>query len=997
MEIHEWLPTKLGRDILTQKYLQPGETLDQFFDRVSGGDPKVRKLIVEKRFLPAGRILSNRGVDRKGSLSNCYVITPPEDNIESIWECSMKMARTYSYGGGCGTDLGKIAPAGAAVDNEARQSSGSASFMKLYSVTTELIGQNGRRGALMLSMPVSHPDIEKFIHAKEKNGDLSTANISVRVSDDFMRAVEADADWHTSFTRPETGDTVEHTFRARDLFHQIAENAWDNGEPGVLFWDAVKRRSYLEYDPEFEFAGTNPCLTGDTLIQTVDGEIPIRELVGKKPYVYSMDSGGKLVIARAERVWKTRENAQLVEVVTSRGSLRCTPDHLIHTRNRGWVAAADLKRGDKVTGLNRSMKDEIHVAVALSGTKKYVPEHRFIMAAFQDISGKDVHHIDNDTLHNVRSNLEVLEHSDHSRISNTGRKIEVVRNGKGQYVRKEQKAPVYSINQGKGTGTNWFVQSVTWLENKEDVYDMTVPETHNFVANRIVVHNCGEEPLPAGGSCLLGSMNLAAYVLRPFRPDAAFDFDAFSEDVRIAVEELNRILDEGRGKHPLREQRESVTKWRQIGLGVMGLGDALAMLNLQYGSGGAVDECAHIAKILRGSALLESVALGKRDGSYPAFKEEAINGSRMIPQTVYISALRNSQILTCAPTGSISTMLGISGGIEPIFSVEGFSRKTESLHGETVVYDDNTSYSVRLWEEMYPGVDLPDCFVGAHEIPWEQRLRTQSAWQRYIDAAISSTVNLPHDATVEDVEALYMRAWRLGLKGVTVFRDGCRRAGVLTEGKAEQTDGTAAKELARGEIADVPEGLTYQKHKLHTGCGTLYLFVGVDEDGNVHDVYTNASGDGGCPVNTVAVSRSISMQLRAGVPIEKIAEQMDKAGVCPSYQRARGAKKPISSGKSCPSSIGRVLLEYARAAKKPTVQPTEAAGAKIAPEVKQPSGGQKRCEAGRAGGCAAVGGSDALQMRRPLYGGRPCPECGAEMMEQGGCPVCPNCGYSRCG
>lgn len=768
MEIHEWLPTKLGRDILTQKYLQPGETLDQFFDRVSGGDPKVRKLIVEKRFLPAGRILSNRGVDRKGSLSNCYVITPPEDNIESIWECSMKMARTYSYGGGCGTDLGKIAPAGAAVDNEARQSSGSASFMKLYSVTTELIGQNGRRGALMLSMPVSHPDIEKFIHAKEKNGDLSTANISVRVSDDFMRAVEADADWHTSFTRPETGDTVEHTFRARDLFHQIAENAWDNGEPGVLFWDAVKRRSYLEYDPEFEFAGTNPC---------------------------------------------------------------------------------------------------------------------------------------------------------------------------------------------------------------------------------------GEEPLPAGGSCLLGSMNLAAYVLHPFRPDAVFDFDTFSMDVKTAVEELNRILDEGRDKHPLQEQRESVSKWRQIGLGVMGLGDALAMMNLRYGSDEAIQKCTHIAKILRGSALMESIALGERDGSYPAFKEDAINASRMIPQTVHLSALRNSQILTCAPTGSISNLLGISGGIEPIFSVEGFSRKTESLHGETVVYDDNTSYSVRLWQEMYPGVELPDYFVGAHDIPWEKRLRTQAAWQKYIDAAISSTVNLPNSATVEDVEKLYLRAWKLGLKGVTVFRDGCRRAGVLTEGKAaaDQAEENAPKELVRGEIADVPEGLTYHKHKLHTGCGTLYLFVGVDENGNVHDVFTNASGDGGCPINTVAVSRSISIQLRAGIPIEKIAEQMDKAGVCPSYQRARGAKKEVSPGKSCPSSIGRVLLEYARAVKSTAAEPSETAGAKIAPEVQQPLGDQKRCEASRAGGCAAVGGSDALQMRRPLYGGRPCPECGAEMMEQGGCPVCPNCGYSRCG
>lgn len=180
----DWLgnDNKLGIDIWEKKYQYNNETFDMWLDRVSSGDKELRQLIVEKKFLFGGRILSNRGLNKDGlkiSYSNCYVLTPPEDNIESIFECASKLARTFSYGGGCGIDISKLAPRGAKVNNTAKETSGAVSFMDLYSMVTGLIGQNGRRGALMLSIDCSHPDIEEFIEIKSDLDKITKANISI--------------------------------------------------------------------------------------------------------------------------------------------------------------------------------------------------------------------------------------------------------------------------------------------------------------------------------------------------------------------------------------------------------------------------------------------------------------------------------------------------------------------------------------------------------------------------------------------------------------------------------------------------------------------------------------------------------------------------------------------------------------------------------------------------------------------------------------------------
>ena len=166
MTVEQWLgkDNLLGIDIWMRKYRKNEESFDEWLDRVSGNNEAIKALIIEKKFIPGGRILSNRGItDTRVTYSNCYVITPPEDNIESIFESRKKLARTYSYGGGCGIDLSKLAPAGAAINNAAKHTSGAVSFMELYNLTTRLIGQNGRRGALMMSMDIEHPDVLDFI------------------------------------------------------------------------------------------------------------------------------------------------------------------------------------------------------------------------------------------------------------------------------------------------------------------------------------------------------------------------------------------------------------------------------------------------------------------------------------------------------------------------------------------------------------------------------------------------------------------------------------------------------------------------------------------------------------------------------------------------------------------------------------------------------------------------------------------------------------------
>jgi len=962
MTEQEWLnDNQLSLDIWHKKYQVDNESFEHWLDRVSGGNQDIRQLILEKKFLFGGRILASRGVtDRRVTYSNCYVIAPPRDNIESIFETASKLARTYSYGGGCGVDISNLRPKGTIVHNAAKSTSGAISFMDFYSYVTGLIGQSGRRGALMISISCKHPDIEEFINLKTKAGVCEKANISIRVSDEFMEAAIQDRDWITEFTSPETG-TITKTFKAKDLLKLLAKRNWEWAEPGLLYWDRIAHYNMLDNDDAFAYAGVNPCLTGDSLIQTVEGEIPIKELVGSTPFVYCMDSDGNLAIRKAVKVWKTRKNAQLVEVIAGKGRLICTPDHRIFTTNRGWVEAANLQKGDKIKGLNRQTTGHKYCSVSLSGTK-YEKEHRFIARHFYDIEDMDVHHINDNGFDNRLSNLEVITHEEHSKLSNTGRVIEVNRDETtGRYLPKEEHTGRTCRNLGKEVGINWYIQEVRTLDYTEDVYDMTIEDTHNFIANGFVVHNCAEEPLPAGGSCLLGSINLSEFVTNPFTDKAKMNWISLVEAVEIAISGLNEVLDEGMMLHPLQEQRDSVNKWRQVGLGTMGLADMLIKLGIAYGSNKALEITERVYKLIAATAVQASIKLATFSGCYPMCDKEKLANSSFIKSLnlpdemisdIRTYGLRNSQLLTCAPTGSIATMLQVSTGVEPNFALK-YTRKTQSLNGKDTYYEVFAKIVDDYIGDRYgEDIKLPDYFVESKDIASIDRIKMQAVLQKYTDASISSTINLPKEATVEDVYNIYVEAWKHGLKGCTVYRSGCFREGILTTKKPINMQAVGApkrpKELpcdihkvkVKGENFIVCVGLYEEKPyevfvfrlknniELTDTRGTITKLKKGVYSLESKDLIINNLLNTDITVEEKAATLYSSMLLRHGISLEYIIKT---------------ARKVNDNIISFSSAMCRVLSKYL-----------------------------------------------------PKDTGESCPECGEKLIRTGGCVSCPSCGYSRC-
>ncbi|OLA71496.1 MAG: ribonucleoside-diphosphate reductase, adenosylcobalamin-dependent [Ruminococcus sp. 37_24] len=757
MTVQEWLGTEnqLGQDIWERKYRYENETFDEWINRVSGGNSEIANLIKEKKFLFGGRILANRGLENKGrkiSLSNCYVIEPPEDNIESIFDCAKKLARTYSYGGGCGVDISKLSPRGAKVNNAAKETTGSVSFMDLYSMVTGLIGQAGRRGALMLSLSCEHPDLEEFIGIKSDLDRVTKANISIRITDKFMAAVKNKTPFTLSFTRLETGETITKEIDAYEMFHKMCEMNWDYAEPGMLFWDRINNWNLLSCDDEFEYAGTNPC---------------------------------------------------------------------------------------------------------------------------------------------------------------------------------------------------------------------------------------AEEPLPAGGSCLLGSINLAEFAC-----DTGFDFESFKHCVKSSVIALNEVLDEGLPLHPLKEQRESVYDWRQIGLGIFGLADLLIKLGIKYGSPEAIDLCDMIGHTMADMAIKTSAVLAKEYGVYPKYKPEAVEQSAFYSKNalgetkelVESFGLRNSQLLTIAPTGSLSTMIGVSGGIEPIFA-NYYTRKTESLKGHDEYYKVYTPIVKEYMEKhgLKDDSELPDYFVTAQTLDYKNRIYMQSIWQSHIDASISSTVNVPNDFTVEQVEGLYMTAWDAGLKGVTIFRDGCKRAGILTTSSTKENDAIEeTKPLPRGYIVVADDNVIGLKRKIMSGCGSLHVVAMFDPiSGELLETYISKGSTGGCQSNLAAVSRLISLSARAGVDVYTIADQLQSCPACPSYVGRTMTKHDTSKGKCCPDAVANALIEMYK-----EMQESISDGDKdISTSVKTQTI-KKNIEGKEYTVNAEIK--------------NPCPVCGEELTFEGGCNVCKNCGWSKC-
>jgi len=348
------------------------------------------------------------------------------------------------------------------------------------------------------------------------------------------------------------------------------------------------------------------------------------------------------------------------------------------------------------------------------------------------------------------------------------------------------------------------------------------------------VNPCAEETLPAFGSCNLSSINLAEFVNDPFTKDARFDHNRFGEMVREGVRYLNEVLDENMNLHPLPQQRQMSKDLRQIGLGIMGAADMFIKLGVKYGSSESIEFIHKIGRTMINEALRQSALLAKDEGTFPWYKREAIlkspflisNADEDVLELIKKYGLRNSQLLTIPPTGSISTLIGCSNGLEPIFQVS-YTRKSESLHHIDTYYKVFTSIVKEYMDrnDIINEEDLPDYFITTSNLNYMDRIQVQAAWQQYIDASISSTVNVPNEFTVEEVEQLYLYAWEQGLKGITIYRDGCARSGILitNKSKASKLDRidelkNELNELAAAQLEDDPDTCPMcGGHLMHSG------------------------------------------------------------------------------------------------------------------------------------------------------------------------------------
>ncbi len=550
-----WSDNDERQDLILVKYLLHNESKMNFLKRVSYSKPSIEKIFRHKEAIFAGRNLY--AIGREGNItgSNCYVTEDPEDNLESIYKVDYQIARTYSYGGGQGLNLSKIRPKGGKVNNSSNTTPGVMVFAEKYSHTTLNTQQDQRRGALMLVLNVDHPDIIEFITTKLDLSKINGANISIALTDKFMRAVKNDEVWPMRFETPY--EIIEKTVKAKLLEELIAYSAHTMGDPGIMFIDNMNDYHFLsEYD-DVKFTATNPC---------------------------------------------------------------------------------------------------------------------------------------------------------------------------------------------------------------------------------------GEQPLMPHGSCNLASVNVKAFVKKPFTKEAYFNFERFEyvvSEMIIALDDLLTMLGD---RHALQEQRDHVKKYREVGLGIMGLADLALAMGKPYGSPEFLEFLDVLMKRMLNAAVKASALNAKEKGTFPVYDYNKISASRFYKETidpetdalVKKHGLRNSRLISVAPTGSISNILGISGGVEPFFQIN-YTRRIISMFDE--------EKKITVWEktplEMAKALDvepeqLPEwAKITSQNLKFEDRANVQAVIQKYVDTAISSTFNIPNNASIQDVMNIYMTAWEKGLKGATVFRDRCAKIGIL--------------------------------------------------------------------------------------------------------------------------------------------------------------------------------------------------------------------------
>ncbi len=737
----------LAIDVLRNKYLAPNEKGPmQMWQRIAKALSSVEhdkefwynkflEILFDFKFIPGGRVMHGAGREeakRRPTLSNCYVIPIEDDSLEGIYRGLSEAAMVYRTGGGVGTDLSILRPEGASVNATIDKSPGATAFMNLFSESTNTVSQAGRRGALMLTIRVDHPDVEKFITIKNDPLRLKVAhaNVSVLITHEFMNAVLNDSNFDLRFK-----GKVYKTVKAKELWLKIIRNAHSSAEPGILFWDTMK-----EY-------------------------------------------------------------------------------------------------------------------------------------------------------HNV-----------------------------------EYAAPLSSTNP------------------------------------------CGEQPLAAYTACNLGNINLTKFV----NVDGVFDFEELAEVTHTATRFMDNVIDYNMDNHAFEKIKKSVANDRRIGLGITGLGDALAKMHIRYDTQEGIDATEKIMRVIRDESYKTSIELAKERGAFPLFNWEGYSQSKFvqslpaeIQNEIHTHGIRNGTVLTLPPVGTGSIVGQTSSGIEPIFCTS-YVRRVKNDDGQT--FNEYKVYHPLVKQMFGSDEQLPEYIVTAHDIDPFFRVKMQGAIQKYIDSSISSTVNLAEETSVETIADIYIQAYKAGLKGITVYREGSRQGILITDDYAKklaeqtQAEGVTLSEPSNRKPRRRPKQTFGITERINTGEGYLYVTINSDENGLCEVFTTIGKAGGNAAAQSEAISRLISLALRSGIDPWEIVNQLK--GISGPTSVWESGEKILST----PDAIGKAMERY-----------LNSHGNKFI--VHKPTNDAKQ--------------NTARTTSLPKENGS-CPDCGGNVVYTSACVMCNNCGWSKC-
>ena len=644
---------------------------------------KIYKLMCETKFLPNSPAF-NAGTKIK-NYSACFAL-PLHDSMESIFQTLKTAALIFQSGGGVGVDFSEIRPVGSPVKSTQGVASGVISFATVYNAAIETIKQGGkRRGAAIGLLPISHPEVIEWIHAKDEGKTLSNFNLSVIITKEFMEAVKNNAMWELKFK-----EKIYKTISAKELFEMICKHAWKTGDPGIVFIDNINKYNCHKHIGLVH--NTNPCWTGDTRIWTIYGEKRFDELIGKNIPVLTLNDNNKLCFKMMRDIKKTQSNANIIEITIKSGQLgkskniitilKCTPDHKLFLRNGEIKEAKDLKLNDRLDSVYRGKANQ-KGRIGLSTTKKESIQEHLVVVEWKygrkpNYPEEHCHHIDNNCANNHPDNLQILPASQHNseamlmdknpmykiwdeRNPLFGKPVdgknnpryrkdiddnEIIKMRDQEHMKWTEIGRKYNMCSGAikkryitASKINHIVLSIKKLDIKEDVYNGVVDDVHRFFVmcgknDAILSKNCGEINIYTGispfafpelkievGEDIAESCNLGSFDISKYIDNSKMNWTALANDIPFAIRFLDCIPDKNEYAVPIIEKGTKLL--RKIGLGLMGFADALAKLGISYESKEAIEFGEQLMEFINYHSTKASMELAKEKGVFPAYKGSA--------------------------------------------------------------------------------------------------------------------------------------------------------------------------------------------------------------------------------------------------------------------------------------------------------------------------------------------------------------------------------------